>query len=83
MVRLVDGPGGWKAFTLFTALYELKGFEEALGARRPEGVAHGTEKSRKSWKDRREEEVEFAREEPAVLIVGKYWLITRMRKILT
>lgn len=67
-----DGGGRWKAYTLYTALHELKGYEEAIGPRRPHGVDHGARKSRQSWKDRRDAEIEFENEEPTVLVVGKY-----------
>jgi hypothetical protein len=63
--------GQWKAFTLFTTMHELKGHEEALGTRRPDGVQHGGNPGRKNWKDRREIESEYADgREPTVLIIG-------------
>ena len=67
-VRLKDG----KATTLFTALTELKGFEEKAGLSRPEGTEHGAIRDRTSWTDRRRAD---ARElgitrQPFVLIVG-------------
>ena len=43
IVRLLqDTNGKWKAFTLFTAMHELKGHEEKTGLNRPNGVEHGT-----------------------------------------
>lgn len=63
--------GQWKAYTLYTVLHSLNGFEEATGSRRPHGVDHGAKESRLSWKDRRDIEVEFADgSEPTVLVVG-------------
>jgi len=62
--------GQWKAYTLYTVLQSLKGHEEILGSRRPNGVAHGTVKDRKCWKDTRIIEQEFVGDEPTVLIIG-------------
>lgn len=74
LVRLVQDPedgGKWKAFTLFTVLQELKGFEEHIDARRPTGVEHGTKQGRKNWKDKRHAEVSCEDGlEPTVLIIG-------------
>jgi hypothetical protein len=72
IVRLVQHHGSWKAFTLYTFLKELKGHEEVIGKRRPNGVAHGEHLSRKNWLDRRKAEENFEDgEEPAVLIIGR------------
>jgi putative flavoprotein involved in K+ transport len=67
-LRLRDG----KAWTLLTALYELKGHEEAAGPGRPRGVDHGALPDRETWLEQRERE---ARElghtsQPYVVIVG-------------
>jgi hypothetical protein len=71
LVRLVQDERGWKAFTLFTSLKELKGHEELVGKRRPTGVQHGEHISRKNWLDRRNAEENFeGDEEPVVLILG-------------
>ncbi|KAH8155202.1 uncharacterized protein LAJ45_00211 [Morchella importuna] len=73
LVRIFrEGLGGQpKAYTLYTALEELRGHEEPLNDRRPHGVDHGARQSRMSWKDRREAEIEFANgAEPTVLVVG-------------
>lgn len=74
MLRLTQGPGEgfWKAYAVYTSLQELKGFEEPLGKRRPEGttesmpggLAGGT------WIERRERQKEFLDSEPTVLVVG-------------
>ena len=45
LLRLVDG----KAFTLLTTLDELKGHEEPLNGRRPNGVRHGAFRDRVTW----------------------------------
>ncbi|MDP1752157.1 MAG: nuclear transport factor 2 family protein, partial [Reyranella sp.] len=67
-VRLKDG----KAFTLFTALMELKGFEEKSGETRESGVQHGAIRNRETWTDRRRSdaaEFGYARQ-PFVLVIG-------------
>lgn len=72
IVRLVHDSGSWKAFTLYTFLEGLKGFEETVGRRRPNGVEHGEHVSRKNWLDRRKAEENFEDgEEPTVLILGE------------
>jgi len=72
VVRLMpagDG-GGWRAWTLLTALQELRGHEEPLGPRRPVGVEHGEHRDRETWLDRRRREHAFADRDPRVLVVG-------------
>ncbi len=67
-VRLKDG----KAWTLFTTLQELKGYEEKAGFTRPNGTEHGAFKKRKSWLEKRQqEEAEFGYSvQPYCLIIG-------------
>ncbi|HSP38389.1 MAG TPA: hypothetical protein VLR26_11610 [Frankiaceae bacterium] len=67
-LRLKEG----KAWTLLTTLDELKGFEEPMSERRPRGVEHGVHPHRKSWSERRLDEVEsFGKDtQPYVLVVG-------------
>lgn len=74
IVRLLqdqqDG-GKWKAFTLFTAMHELKGHEETVRGNRPLGVAHGGKLGRKNWQERRTATENFEGDmEPTVLILG-------------
>ena len=67
-VRLKDG----KAWTLLTALNELKGFEEKRGSSREIGTEHGAIQNRVTWTDRRQadaSELGYDRQ-PFVLIVG-------------
>ncbi|EAS48988.1 possible flavin-containing monooxygenase [Aurantimonas manganoxydans SI85-9A1] len=68
VLRLKDG----KAWTLLTAMTELKGFEEPSHERRPAGAEHGAAKNRKSWLEKREEEARTLGYEtqPYALIVG-------------
>ncbi|KAI9729616.1 MAG: hypothetical protein M1818_008463 [Claussenomyces sp. TS43310] len=72
IVRLVkDANGGnrWKAYTLFTTLRELTGYEEPTGHKRPLGVNHGGDVGRTNWQDRRIAAQECA-DDPVVLVVG-------------
>jgi putative flavoprotein involved in K+ transport len=54
LVRLIDG----QAWTMLTALEELKGHEEGLGDRRPKGVEHGADPQRHTWLEDRQREAE-------------------------
>ncbi len=67
-LRLIDG----KAWTLLTALDELKGYEQGLGPRRPMGVEHGANPQRHTWLDDRRREAEELgyTTQPYVVIVG-------------
>ena len=74
IVRLLqdqhDG-GKWKAFTLFTAMHELKGHEETVRGNRPLGVAHGGHLGRRNWQEKRTATENFEGDmEPTVLILG-------------
>jgi putative flavoprotein involved in K+ transport len=68
LVRLKDG----RAWTLLTALYELKGHEEPRGPGRRKGVEHGATKERETWLEARRREAEELGYEtqPEVVIVG-------------
>lgn len=59
-----------KAWTLLTALDELKGFEEQQGDTRPRGQAYSRDFREPNWLDRRQEAVRYANREPDVLVVG-------------
>lgn len=59
-----------KAWTLLTALHEIKGFEESTGANRPTGQVQSRDFRGPNWLDRRKETVAFQNREPAVLVVG-------------
>ncbi|BGP19956.1 hypothetical protein JCM10213v2_008087 [Rhodosporidiobolus nylandii] len=64
------GAGDWKAFTFFTALWEIKGHESYTGYRRPLGAEHGLHTDSKNWLDRRKEQVKFETEDPTVIVCG-------------
>ncbi len=67
-LRLKEG----KAWTLLTALDELKGHEEPLRHERPRGVRHGADPDRETWLEARRREAEELgyQTQPEVLIIG-------------
>ncbi|MCK1743602.1 NAD(P)/FAD-dependent oxidoreductase [Bradyrhizobium sp. 139] len=73
IVRLVpDSADGerLKAWTLLTALDELKDFEEQLGTSRPRGQAYSRDFRGPNWLDLRNASRDYAERDPAVLVVG-------------
>ncbi|MBL8383207.1 MAG: NAD(P)/FAD-dependent oxidoreductase [Burkholderiales bacterium] len=73
-VLRLDPPSGEtalpRAWTLFTAVDELKGFEELAGSRRPRGEAYSRDFRGPNWLDRRRAAAAYADRDPAVLVVG-------------
>ena len=74
LVRLVsdinDG-SKWKALTLFTTLKELKGYEENVSSRRPQGTRSSLEDRGRNWKDLLVAQQNFeGGRQPTVLILG-------------
>ncbi len=67
-IRLNDD-GCW---TLLTTAQELKGHEEKTGRQREQGVAHGANKNRETWAERRaREQAELGyKTQPYVVIIG-------------
>jgi putative flavoprotein involved in K+ transport len=63
---------GGQCWTLLTTLYELTGYEEPNGPRRPMGAEHGVNRERTTWlEDREQERRELGvSKQPYVLIVG-------------
>ncbi|MCP9955443.1 flavin-containing monooxygenase [Actinomadura madurae] len=71
VVRLVPGPDGrCVARNLFTALDEIAGRPEPVGAHRPTGQADSSKFGGPNWLDRRHAAVAYADHDPDVLIVG-------------
>ncbi|KAL5336904.1 putative flavin-binding monooxygenase [Aspergillus crustosus] len=66
------GDGQWKAYSVYTALQELKGHEEHLGTRRPEGTIPCMPSGvpGENWLEGRRRQVEFIDGDPTVLIIG-------------
>ena len=73
VLRLIpdsDDGNRLKAWTLLTALDELKGFEEKLGRTRPRGQAYSRDFRGPNWLDQRKASSSYADRDPAVLVVG-------------
>ena len=73
IVRLIadaDDDGRRKAWTLLTALEELKGFEEQLERARPRGQAYSRDFRGPNWLDQRKTSFAYADRDPTVLVVG-------------
>lgn len=70
VVRLIYENHDWKIIAFYTALRDLKGFEEPLGVRRPVGASHGGDRNMKNWFEQRLSDANFDESEPAVLIIG-------------
>ncbi|HYL87242.1 MAG TPA: NAD(P)/FAD-dependent oxidoreductase [Burkholderiales bacterium] len=66
VLRLRDG----KAWTLLTALEELKGYEERTGARRPSGHGYSRTFGGPTWRDLRQSAGDYSNRDPDVLVVG-------------
>ena len=71
-LRLKADVDGDKAWTLLTALQELKGHEERKGPSRVLGAVHGSDPDPRSWAEKRAaEEASLGRDtQPYVLVVG-------------
>ncbi len=70
VLRLIPDGGTHKAWTLLTALDEIKGHEERLGGARAEGKAYTRDFRGPNWLDVRKATAEYADRDPAVLVVG-------------
>ncbi|HEY6602353.1 MAG TPA: NAD(P)/FAD-dependent oxidoreductase [Xanthobacteraceae bacterium] len=65
-----DAEGAFKAWTLLTALDEIKGHEERLGTARPQGKAYSRDFRGPNWLDLRKAAAEYADRDPEALVVG-------------
>jgi putative flavoprotein involved in K+ transport len=73
ILRLIgdaDDGNRLKAWTLLTALQELKGFEEQIGTSRPRGNAYSRDFRGPNWLDLRKASSDYADRDPAVLVIG-------------
>jgi hypothetical protein len=73
VLRLIPDPSDedtLKAWTLLTALDELKGFEERLGSARPKGESYSRDFRGPNWLDLRKSAAEYSDRDPDVLVVG-------------
>ncbi|MCA8880795.1 MAG: NAD(P)/FAD-dependent oxidoreductase [Rhodobacteraceae bacterium] len=73
IVRLLSDPGApsrLRAWTLLTALEDLKGFEERSGRNRPRGQSHSRDFRGPNWLDKRRNAQIYDGAEPAALVIG-------------
>jgi Pyridine nucleotide-disulphide oxidoreductase len=59
-----------RAWTLLTALDEIKGFEEQIGKSRPRGESYSRNFRGPNWLDLRKSAAEYVDRDPVVLVVG-------------
>jgi cation diffusion facilitator CzcD-associated flavoprotein CzcO len=69
VLRLLPGDE-LKAWTLLTALDEIKGMEESTGSRRPHGESYSRDFRGPNWLDLRKKASAYEGKDPEVLIVG-------------
>lgn len=76
LIRLVsvdseDAPAGLKALTIFTILDEYTPIPERVGRKRLQGASHGENIERKTWLEKRQEEVDYKEgHQPLAVVVG-------------
>jgi len=70
VVRLVPDRGGLRAWTLMTALDEIRGHEDLAGGRHWQDVDWKRNFGGENWADRRRQETGYAGRDPEVLVVG-------------
>ena len=71
VLRLVpDEENTLRAWTLLTALDEIKGFEERVGRLRPKGESYSRDFRGPNWLDLRKSAAAHAEADPVVLVVG-------------
>ena len=67
---LPDQKNGLRAWTLLTALDEIKGFEEQVGRLRPRGESYSRDFRGPNWLDLRKSAAAYVERDPVVLVVG-------------
>jgi cation diffusion facilitator CzcD-associated flavoprotein CzcO len=70
VLRLIQENEKHEAWTLLTAMDELKGFEESVGSRRPTGESYSRDFRGPNWLDRRKASAAYEDRDPVVLVVG-------------
>jgi cation diffusion facilitator CzcD-associated flavoprotein CzcO len=65
-----DSGRQWRAWTLFTAIDQLKGHEEKLDRNRPTGSSYSRDFCGPNWLDKRLAAQKYEDRDPAVLVVG-------------
>ncbi len=70
VLRLIPRDENYEAWTLLTAIDEIKGFEESVGSRRPRGESYSRDFRGPNWLDKRKASAAYEGREPAALVVG-------------
>ena len=70
LLRDATDGGKLKAWTILTALIEIAGHEETVGAARPTGEVYSRDFAGPNWLDRRQISAAYENREPDVLVVG-------------
>jgi putative flavoprotein involved in K+ transport len=70
VLRLLPDEEEPRAWTLLTALDELKGHEERVGRLRPSGQAYSRDFGAPNWLELRKSAAQYSDRDPAVLVVG-------------
>ena len=70
VVRLIPGPDGPRAWTLMTALDEIRGHPEITGRERPTGDRYSRDFRGPNWTDLRTEDRAYRDRDPEVLVIG-------------
>src|SRR5499427_6036706 len=70
VVRLIEDGGVLKAWTLLTALEQIKGHEEQFGRTRHRDMVYSRDFRGPNWLDQRKVSAAYADRDPAVLVVG-------------
>src|SRR5205807_2410255 len=70
VLRLLPDDKEPRAWTLLTALDELKGHEERVGRLRPTGQSYSRDFGAPNWLELRKSAAQYSDRDPAVLVVG-------------
>ena len=70
VLRLLPDDKESRAWTLLTALDELKGHEERVGRLRPTGQSYSRDFGEPNWLELRKSAAQYSDRDPAVLVVG-------------
>src|SRR5437870_10322559 len=70
VLRLRPDEKNMRAWTLLTALDEIKGFEEQVGRSRPKGESYSRDFRGPNWLDLRKSAAAYVERDPVVLVVG-------------
>jgi hypothetical protein len=70
VLRLLPDKKNMRAWTLLTALDEIKGFEEQVGRSRPKGESYSRDFRGLNWLDLRKSAAAYVERDPVVLVVG-------------